>query len=320
MGGLFNKDWDEMRKKKTQVDNIIDYLVNKKYRRQLTLEKSKNASLGKKGSGEIALAAITYEMSLKKMDKKELERLYSEEKEAEESDQFFNQANAEADFDYWGKMASWSIDEAIALSFGKDPRVVNEKSLSTVSFDFSFCKKYRELHELAKRAIKWKKLFYDVLPGVFIAWTKNADIPFPEELERKVIKYGGYVANWQTAHDDLLEKFEGLEQEHDSLKEETLESMKNYQVRIGKLISHIESINDSSEKDLTKPLHKKEKDSLLKLLAGMLMTAYNSKTVKASEVQADIMRSAGIELNDDTIRKYIKEAIPFIYDENEEGK
>ena len=43
--------------------------------------------------------------------------------------QFFNQPRAAADFDYWSKMTHWTLDEAIALSFGKAPEVVNEKSL-----------------------------------------------------------------------------------------------------------------------------------------------------------------------------------------------
>jgi hypothetical protein len=41
----------------------------------------------------------------------------------EEEARFFNQPNAKADFDYWSKAEHWSLDEAIALVFGKAPEL-----------------------------------------------------------------------------------------------------------------------------------------------------------------------------------------------------
>lgn len=49
--------------------------------------------------------------------------------ENEERKRFFNLPTANADIDYWSKQAYWSIDEAIALILGKDPRKVTWKNL-----------------------------------------------------------------------------------------------------------------------------------------------------------------------------------------------
>ena len=83
--------------------------------------------------------------------------------------QFFNQPRAAADFDYWSKMTHWTLDEAIALSFGKAPEVVNEKSLKGVVPRVSpFVREYRRTRELADRALAWKQLYDPILPALFV--------------------------------------------------------------------------------------------------------------------------------------------------------
>ena len=54
---------------------------------------------------------------------KEVEELRARA-ELEESQRVFNQPYAAADFVHWSKAAHWTLDEAIALSFGKAPEVV----------------------------------------------------------------------------------------------------------------------------------------------------------------------------------------------------
>ena len=47
-----------------------------------------------------------------------------EKSEREERERFFNLPEASADYDHWSKAAHWTLDEAIALSFGRAPEVV----------------------------------------------------------------------------------------------------------------------------------------------------------------------------------------------------
>jgi hypothetical protein len=66
-----------------------------------------------------------------------------------------------------------------------------------------------------------------------------------------------------------------------------------------------------------KPLHKKEKDSLLKLFIGMAVSNYGldnilNNDVKASEISKDIRLNSGIDMDDDTIRKYLKKGLDIL--------
>ena len=57
-----------------------------------------------------------YRATLDKLSEEELRERYSAElaKKYEEDDQkrFFNKPSSKADFDYWSKMAHWTLDEA----------------------------------------------------------------------------------------------------------------------------------------------------------------------------------------------------------------
>ena len=82
-------------------------------------------------------AVQRYRAELGNLTDEELRRLYEDERKKklaeEDQERFFNQPSADADFDYWSKMAHWTLDEAVALSFGKSPAVVNKKSLSSTA-------------------------------------------------------------------------------------------------------------------------------------------------------------------------------------------
>ena len=49
----------------------------------------------------------------------------AEKAEAEERKRFFNAAQAAADVMHWSKASIWTLEEAVALSFGKDPKYVS---------------------------------------------------------------------------------------------------------------------------------------------------------------------------------------------------
>jgi hypothetical protein len=59
--------------------------------------------------------------------RRELEQLRAKA-EQEESERFYNHPAARADFEHWAKAAHWTLDEAIALSFGRAPNSSGGKS------------------------------------------------------------------------------------------------------------------------------------------------------------------------------------------------
>ena len=84
-----------------------------------------------------------YERELNSMPPAALNALFDQERaiawneivrkaEREEHDRFFNQPHAKADFAYWIKAAHWTLDEAIALSFGRAPEHVSWEKLKSL--------------------------------------------------------------------------------------------------------------------------------------------------------------------------------------------
>jgi hypothetical protein len=74
----------------------------------------------------------------------------------------------------------------------------------------------------------------------------------------------------------------------------------------------LQSINKHSQSALEKPLGETEKKSLLRMVIGMAICGYKYdpsklKNEATSEIRCDL-DSVGISLDDDTIRKYLKEA------------
>lgn len=71
--------------------------------------------------------------------------------------------------------------------------------------------------------------------------------------------------------------------------------------------------HDNAPAPKEKPIHTKERDSLLKLFIGMAVANYGLDTVisgelKASEICSDILLQTGISIDEDTVRKYLKKS------------
>lgn len=114
----------------SKVKEIADW----KYR-NLQLIKLPRQYGGNASAGELRIKLLeeqreAYLKELKNLTPGEVDRLYrlmqvereelnKNNKEVDEQTRFFNQPDVDADYDYWSKAATWSIDEAIALSFGR---------------------------------------------------------------------------------------------------------------------------------------------------------------------------------------------------------
>src|SRR3569833_723896 len=129
----------------------------------------------------------------------------------EENKLFFHQPCATADFDHWSKCAHWTLDEAIALSFGKAPEVVDWERLKLYREAYEVPRQYARRRDLALRALHWRLLFDPVLPGIFLAWAKRNDFDVPPELLRQVEARGVVVADWKDLYDRVKRENDQLE-------------------------------------------------------------------------------------------------------------
>jgi hypothetical protein len=141
-------------------------------------------------------------------------RLREEELEA---DRFFNQPAARADVAYWSIMADWDVAEAVALSFGLDPRRVNRDTLRPFARVSAFAALFASRTALAERAVRVGQLSDPTWPGHFLKWAERLGLPVPEELVDAVRVRGVQISDWRsefeqmrTKHDEQLARVSDL--------------------------------------------------------------------------------------------------------------
>jgi hypothetical protein len=253
-----------------------------------------------------------------------------EKAEQEERARFFNQPHAAADFVHWSKMAHWTLDEAVALSFGKAPELVHWQAVVKYLQLSRFAGQYQRRRELAMRAAQWKQLYDPVLPGIFLAWAKRTDLPVPPELIEAVEDRGVQVADWKTLHDRAVEAgkrdVEAAEKqiaEWKQLLDESIaqlgeqradwvEIVNAKEVKIAALEAEIALQSQQPAAEAEKGMGARERDSLLKLVIGMAVAAYAydpkaARSDRPTEIAGDLERN-GVPLDVDTVRKWLREA------------
>jgi hypothetical protein len=192
-----------------------------------------------------------------------------------EEEEFFGE-DPRADVEYWSKTPCWSADEATALSFGREPRIVNSMRLRGTGHPFA--KVFRERKGLILRAIAMGQLQKLIPPREFIVWTRARGLPFSAELEEIERRLGSATKVTTKAEETV-----GL-----SLELEEIEGM---------------SASAAAKKVA----------SLRKMLLGIAVKMYSwnpqdpKRSKVASEMQGDIA-SVGLPLDTDTVRKHLRDA------------
>lgn len=241
-------------------------------------------------------------------------KLPSDEATDEEKDRqkFFNQPQAKADFDYWTKAAHWTLDEAVALAFGKAPEVVSWQTLSLYAKVSPFAQKYGRVRELTLRAKQWQQLYDPALPGFFLAWAKRTGVSYPPELEERLTARGTIVADWKSARDTVKSNFDHYRreaEEHSAAQKATIEEL---QANLATLQARLTEAPPIPEQGAEKSaVAGKERDSVLKLIVGMAVKgyAYDPNALRSSapgEIAGDLAE-LGLSIDPDTVRKWLKE-------------
>ncbi|MDQ0349409.1 hypothetical protein [Ancylobacter vacuolatus] len=98
-------------------------------------------------------------------------------------DAFFNEPEATADFSVWMQMPMWTVNEAAALSLGKNPDILTPKSMKAIRRSKSnFAQVYAFRRTAIKRAVSGGH-FKDPMPRAdFIRWAAEHQIALPEPL------------------------------------------------------------------------------------------------------------------------------------------
>ncbi len=286
-------------------------------------------------SAEIA----RFRSELQNLASDQLQSLYENEMPAlladmqrEEDTLFFNQPHAKADFGHWSKAEHWSLDEAIALVFGKAPEIVSWDKIKPWVGTSTFVKQYSRLRDLADRAKVWKKLYDPVLPPIFLKWAEDNEIAVPAELSEKVSKLKGKLVDWKERHevtkaayDELLSSYKKFHEMYDQhiadwkgVVEKKTDLIESAQLRIAELEGELAKVSASPVPEPAKPQSLVERQNMLKAIFGMAVRGYSYNPAdKKSKTIAEIVSDLdlqGIPLSDDTIRRYLKEARDLLHE------
>lgn len=251
--------------------------------------------------------------------------------EAEEQARFFNQAWANADFAHWCKASHWTIDEAVALSFGKAPELVSWEKIKPYLGLSPFAFQYQRKRDLCLRAVPWNQLFDPVLPGIFMAWAKRNEIEYPVELERRVAGHGHRIADWKSNYDEMKRMYDELMEMCDRIRERRqadLNELAETRAERDTLLRRVQEIEAAlNSRPPEKELGGKERQTALKLIIGMAVRGYRfDPTSPRSPIPKEIasdLSLIGVPLDEDTVRKWLRNAaelIPSAFSDETSGR
>jgi len=116
--------------------------------------------------------AILYRKDLESLSDESINKLYESEKQEIDDlhkreivkieNDLFHQTKMNADYAYWIKADYWLVEECLALTFGKNPKIINYRYVSENRYcetmlgfvTLELIKKYDELYGLVQRSIE----------------------------------------------------------------------------------------------------------------------------------------------------------------------
>jgi hypothetical protein len=225
------------------------------------------------GLAEEQLFALAYQ---------EREKEASELVDAQEQGRFFNQPEARADYEYWGRLPLWTLDEAVALTLEKTPALVTWSKIEEYAESSPFAAHFATLRHFVLRAKEAQRLPELVSPTDYIAWANANKVTLPSELKESVQAFSGEVPDWKALYEE--------------------EKLRNA------------STSDELErlKAAGKPLGRREQNTLYKMILGMAVATYEHESRKSrtatSRLIAQDLKTLKLSVDADTVRKWLQKA------------
>ena len=246
-------------------------------------------------------AATKFRKELEEKSKPELRALVLEARkrddekkrlllEQAEAARFFHQPNAAANFNLFASYPYWWVEEAVALSFGKDPRIVNWGNVERLVKISKFAEKFAEKREIAVRAQTFGYLSKKNTPLDFINWAEKSQFEMPADLVSKVRSIFNQP-DW---------KLRAV-----TLELELSEEKERHATELAKLTNEV-------EKRYTDEPSPRERKSLHKMIIGMAIQKYGydplvNKTAATQRIVDDLTRE-GISIDVGTVLTHLRAA------------
>jgi hypothetical protein len=266
--------------------------------------------------------AIQYNFELGLLSPAQLRQAASEERarevaewvaKAQDDDrtQFFNQPTADANLTHWARMDFWTLEEALALSFGKAPEVVTADRMKALSAYSPFVVEYRRRAEVARRAVIAQQMWESVQPAIFLRWAERKGMNPPAAVVEAVEAAGGVLFDWRDGYERLKASSEKTIEAKDATIAAREGQIAAYQGQIQALQASAQAAPKQAP-PAEPALRTRERDSLLRLIIGMAIKGYSydpkaGRSPVPNEIAGDL-ELLGIGLDPDTVRKYLNDA------------
>ena len=269
-----------------------------------------------------------YKAELLRKSPEELEDIYLREleleakerlalAEAEEKQRFYNQPMS-PDYEHYGRCAAWTLEEAVALSFGKDPDRVCSNNIAPHASHSPFAQDYMKRWKEAQRAKLAGQLWDPVLPSIFIPWASNNGIELPAELISAIKNTGLSLKNWQDLYEEAIENNKAREAEFHQTLEELRAALSSCRADNEELPQQLKSVDVATEPSLDEEPNTATRNSMEKLIIGMAVRGYgydsrDERSKVTSEIEGDLQR-LGVGLGQETVKKYLKRSAKHVSD------
>ena len=108
----------------------------------------------------------------------------------------FNQFGADADFEHFGRCAFLSVQEAVALSLGKNPNFVTWDLVQPYLGKSLFALEYAKRLDLIERAVIWQEMPEFFTPLDFLTWAHKYKLPVPDAFIGCTFARGEPIQYW----------------------------------------------------------------------------------------------------------------------------
>jgi hypothetical protein len=217
----------------------------------------------------------------------EKQRWLERHKRADEG-RFFNEPRAQANFEKWLSIDLWTLEEATALSLGKEPRHVNDK---TMRIAFSpFVREYKARRDRIRRASKAKALPSPLSPIAFVRWGREQqDFLLPEMLRQ-----WSPAVSWKEQYEALQEQY--LKQAEELARANTKIAELEKELRATPPFKSVQTLN-----------------KCMSFLLGLALTDYGLSATYQEGVDrtsafndmASAITQAGLKVNRKTLQSYL---------------
>lgn len=224
--------------------------------------------------------------------------------EAQEAAQFYNQREADADFDAWARTPFWSITEAVALSLGKAPEVVTWEAVQDIETTSEFAKKFKARHRIINRAALAKALSAAMSPRVFLAWAERTRLSIPQALVDAIREFSPGASASGMQSNQLDEACSKILAQKDAENTILLQRISELEKILNKQYEIAKTLTPPQKTAITK-----RENSLMKLAITMAVCGYYynpnedyNKAIPEIHLDADLLQ---LDIDVGTVRKYI---------------